>query len=354
VFDRSGGLETGRLLLFRRSTDARGVSSCRLQVAIVATLVLLALLASVTIAWAGSSKKPSPKPKPSVPTSILGVYRGGGKTSDIREYERWLGRPLKWALDSEAQQKWDYISTPDWQLKLWAKTKYRLVLGVPLIPETGGTLAAGAAGEYNVYFEKLARRLLHYKLGDTVLRLGWEFNGWWYRWNAAVSPTMFVAYWRQVVTTMRRIAPGLKFDWCPALGFHQFPTEQAWPGDAYVDFVGSDVYDHWYELGGRIVNDPEERWTLLKTQPYGLDWLAKFAAEHKKRITIPEWGVITHADGRGGGDNPVFIRRMHTWILQKRVAYAMYFHFDAPDAPSRLTPERYPNATKTFKKLFGP
>ena len=291
--------------------------------------------------------------EPSVPTPILGVYRGAAAPGKVVRYERWLRRPVRWALDFQSTNDWGRTEAPTWQLRQWRQSRFRLVLSVPMLPDSGGTLAAGAAGAYNEHFRRLARALVRNRLGNTVLRVGWEFNGAWSLWSAASSPTDFVAYWRQIVTTMRGIAPGLRFDWCPTLGLGALPTEQAWPGDAYVDYVGSDVYDQAWGENGATVSDAAERWNHLLTQPYGLNWLAEFAAVHGKPITLPEWGLITRPDGHGGGDNPYFIQQMHRWILGHDVAYAIYFQFDTAEGASRLTARAFPSSTKVFLRLFG-
>lgn len=290
---------------------------------------------------------------PSVPTSILGVYRGAAAPDRIRHYERWLKRPVRWALDFQSIDDWQRVASPTWQLRRWRQSPFRLVLSIPMLPNSGGTLAAGAAGTYNEHFRRLARALIRNGLGQTVLRVGWEFNGAWFQWSAASSPPDFVAYWQQIVTTMRAIAPGLRFDWCPSLGLAALPTDQAWPGDAYVDYVGSDVYDQAWGAGGATIPNAAERWNYLLTQPYGLNWLAEFAAAHGKPITLPEWGLITRPDGHGGGDNPYFIAQMHRWILGHSVAYAIYFQFDTGEGASRLTAGAFPSATKAFLRLFG-
>ncbi len=126
-----------------------------------------------------------------------------------------------------------------------------MVFSIPLLPgawdlsgpKTGinanqpVSLKMGAKGLYNPYFQKLAENLVSYGLGDSILRMGWEFNGGWYTWRASSDPANFAEYWRQIVTTMRAVpgAKNLKFDWNPALGWQQFPAEQAWPGDKYAD-----------------------------------------------------------------------------------------------------------------------
>lgn len=77
------------------------------------------------------------------------------------------------------------------------------------------------------------------------MRPGWEFNGGWYAWAAKGNAKEFAEYWRQIVTTMRAVpgAKGLTFCWNPTLGDQDFPADEAWPGDKYVDYVGVDVYD---------------------------------------------------------------------------------------------------------------
>jgi hypothetical protein len=50
-------------------------------------------------------------------------------------------------------------------------------------------------------------------------------------------------YWRQIVKTMRTV-PGtekLQFCWNPTLGYQQFPSEKAWPGDEFVAFESIDI-----------------------------------------------------------------------------------------------------------------
>ena len=78
----------------------------------------------------------------------------------------------------------------------------RLILSVPLLPGpwdlTGPkegprakqpvSLKAGAHGDYNAHFKALAENLVRYGLGDSVVRLGWEFNGGWYAWRAGGDP----------------------------------------------------------------------------------------------------------------------------------------------------------------------
>lgn len=329
----------------------------------------------------------------------LGVYRWANKPANIDAFADWLGRPTVWAVDFIGGESWDNIQWPVWWLEGWspwvrAKPGRRLILGVPMlagpVDRSGPTqgkidvrlpvsLKDGAAGRYNHHFKQLAENLVTNKLTDSVLRPGWEFNGGWYAWAAKGQAKEFAEYWRQIVTTMRA-TPGaerLKFCWNPTLGDQDFPADEAWPGDAYVDFVGVDVYDETWnkdtypwpagaspdEIAGRRRKVWEE-WIM--GSPRGLAFWTKFAEKHDKPLAIPEWGLNRRKDGHGGGDNALFIERMHAFVMDpaNRVAFHCYFDVNVPgdDHRHQLSPgldeqgkpdqTEYPNAAAAFRKLF--
>jgi hypothetical protein len=285
----------------------------------------------------------------------LGVYRGAAAPNAVSDFGAWLGRRPDYALDYFAGDTWAEIEAPDWWLTNWAGTPYTVEYSVPIIPQSGGTLKEGAAGAYNSHFQKLAQTLVAHGQGNAILRLGWEFNGSWYKWYAGNDPAAFAGYWRQIVTTMRAVAPGLKFDWCPTLGVANMPkgVAAAYPGSAYVDFVGTDVYDQAWGPNNSTVPDPAVRWNGYVTQQNGLDWVASFAAQQGKPISIPEWGLSIRTDGHGGGDNAYFVQHMHDWIVGHNVAFQMYFEFDASDGAHRLMSNRFPLGSQTYRQLFG-
>ena len=126
--------------------------------------------------------------------------------------------------------------------------------------------------------------------------------------------------------------------------------DRAYPGDAYVDYVGADVYDNSWIADYR---DPVARWKDFVTQPYGLQWQSDFATAHGKPMTFPEWGLSTRSDGHGGGDDPYFIQQMYDWISTHDVAHADYFEYDAPDGRHSLMNGQFPNAAAKFQALFG-
>jgi hypothetical protein len=232
------------------------------------------------------------------------------------------------------------------------------VLGVPIIPTSSsgtpaGTLAGGAAGDYNSYYTTLAQTLVDAGDGGVTLRLGWEFDGGWFTWSVAndADALNFAAYWRQIVTTMRAVTgANFKFDWNPSGGATTWPINDAYPGDAYVDDVGLDRYD---ETWATPVT-PQVAWNDLTTMQDGMNWLVSFGAAHDKPLTLPEWGESIRSDGHGVGDDPYFINQMKAWIDSHNVAFANYFNSDqAASQYDALTDGKFPNALSAFASDFG-
>jgi hypothetical protein len=238
----------------------------------------------------------------------------------------------------------------------WSGTGYRLVLGVPIIPgSSGGTLAQGATGAYNQYFTTLAKNLVSQGESNAILRLGWEFNGDWYPWSVAnnTDAQNFAAFWRQIVNTMRAV-PGQQFQflWNPDQGGPtSWDLTQAYPGSAYVDYIGSDVYDEYWGTP----QTPQNSWSNILSQSWGLNWLSSFAASEGKPIAIPEWSDCYRSDGHGLGDDPYFINQFAAWIASNNVAFTNIFAFDdtAGGQDNDITDGRFPNALAAFKTDFG-
>lgn len=310
-----------------------------------------AFLFATALTFAGFSLSTAPGHAAS--SAGLGVYRGAASPGQVSAFGTWLGRSPNYALDFFAGDTWAQIEAPDWWLNSWQGSGYNVEYSVPIIPSSGGSLQEGANGAYNSHFQKLAQTLVSHGQGNAILRLGWEFNGSWYHWYAGDDPASFAAYWRQVVTTMRAVAPGLRFDWCPTLGANDMSktgVEAAYPGDLYVDYIGTDVYDQSW---GSNYTDPAFRWNEFTTQQNGLNWVASFSSEHGKPITIPEWGLSRRSDGHGGGDNAFFIQHMYAWINAHNVAFQMYFEYDASDGSHRLMTTQFPIGSAAYRQLFA-
>jgi hypothetical protein len=310
-----------------------------MRLARTALAVLFALLATADVARAAS------------PTGTLGVYRGGGAPAQVAAFERWNGgQRATYALDFLPMDSWRAIAHPGWWASQWRGTRYRVVYSIPLLPRSGGTLAQGAAGDYDANFASLARTLVAHGQGHASLRLGWEFNGDWFPWAAGRDPEAFVAYWRRVVTAIRSVrGADFTIDWAPNLGRSAIAPDRVYPGDRYVDVIGMDAYDTGW---GENFTDDAARWKTLMEQPYGLAWHKAFAAAHHKPMSYPEWGMMDRYDGHGGRDSAYYIRHMHDWIAANDVVYHCYFEFDTGEGRHRMMTGRFPNGAAAFRRLF--
>ncbi|MGH2839803.1 MAG: glycoside hydrolase family 26 protein [Solirubrobacteraceae bacterium] len=317
--------------------------------------MLLALLAS---AVAGPSAAGA-----AVPGETLGVYTGAGKPDRTAAFEARLGRSVARVHDYLDKTSWSTMLDVGWMADQWASGGYtdRMVITIPMFPNTltgEDLLARGASGEFNAQFRTLAQRLVAHGLGSSVIRIGHEFNGKWYSWSIDVpnGAANYAAYWRQIVTTMRSVAgTNFTFDWSANADSSwsngvQLQAADAWPGEAYVDYVGLTVYDQSWVPN---YQDPVARWAGYVTQKNGLEWQAAFAASKGKPITFPEWGLSLRPDGHGGGDAPYYIEQMYSWIQSHNVAYHLYFEHGV-DGDHRIFGGAFPNAANTFIRLFGP
>ena len=135
-------------------------------------------------------------------------------------------------------------------------------------------------------------------------------NGDWFAWAGQNDPASFVVYWRNAVDAMRAVAGNsFRFDWNPIAG-GSFPVDALYPGDAWVDIIGLDVYDQGWWPGWE---DPNNRWHEIMYQPYGLAWHRDFAAAHDKPMSFPEFGLSDSPAHHGGGDSPYFVEKMYEW-----------------------------------------
>ena len=290
-------------------------------------------------------------PSESRAASVLGDYAGPASASLITT-NAVVGHQVRYAMDFLDGTSWATISDPSWLLSQWQGKGYQMIWGVPILPNSGASLDVGATGAYNQYFEALSAALVAGGQGSSVIRLGWEFNGGWFPWAANGHAASFVAYWRQIVDSMRSI-PGanFKFEWNPTRGdLGVGDLASYYPGDAYVDIVGLDVYDvEWASYPGAVAE-----WQKMLTQSYGLNWLASFGAAHGKPLAIPEWGLgwtdlPVGSGGVGGGDNAYFVQQMANWVNSNNVVNVIAWQYGSDPLPDA---SQFPNATAAFGQDF--
>jgi hypothetical protein len=296
----------------------------------------------------------------------LGVF-GETDADRIRAFEERLGVTAGYAVDFSSRETWQEISRPDYMISEWKDAGYRPVYGIAMLPESEeASMAEGARGSYDRYFVDLGRRLVAGGQEDAVLRVGWEFNLEGSAWNTD-DPEEFVRYWRRIAAALKSV-PGQRFalDWNVNNGTGGDDPVRYYPGDDVVDYVGVDVYDVAGDRGtypygsdcdaGCRTERQERAWRRqIFGGERGLRFWTLFAAEHGKPVSVPEWGLWEGADADGGGDNPVFIRRMYEFLSNPRnnVAYHAYFDNDSGGRKHRLSNENFPQAQEAFRDLFG-
>jgi hypothetical protein len=318
----------------------RAVASA-VAIALVAALMLVGLPGRASAGpWAGSM--------------ALGDYAGRNNPDGVAQFASTTGSNVTMATDFlDGSSTWSTLESAD-GVGAWAGSGYQLVLAVPMLPRrASASLGRGARGLYNQYFVTLARNLVDAGEGNAFLRLGWEFNGTWYKWKVrnASTAAAFAAYFQNIVRSMRSV-PGadFKFVWNPSAGgrWGRYSPSQAYPGSAYVDYIGTDVYDEsWAQP-----RTPQNAWSGYVSGPWGLDWLSSFAAAEGKPIAFPEWGVAIRNDGHGMGDDPYFVDQFASWITSHDVAWTGIFSFDAAQQDD-ITDGSFPNALAAFESDFG-
>jgi hypothetical protein len=289
----------------------------------------------------------------------LGIYAGAANPGVISDLGQTLGRQPTFAMDFLQADSWQSIENPSWFLSQWKNSGYSMIWGVPILPNgTGYSLAAGASGAYNSYFVTLAKAFVAGGQGNSIIRLGWEFNGGWFPWAANGHAAAFVSYWQQIVTAMRSV-PGANFtfEWNPTLGDMGVGNlANYYPGNAFVDYIGADVYDQsWASYPGASAE-----FSTIENQTYGLNWLASFAAQQGKPITLPEWGLGSGPGNGGapiaaaneevaGGDDPTFINDMAAWIASHNVYEATFYDVGQSAVNTTTDPKSFGALVSDFR-----
>jgi len=213
---------------------------------------------------------------------------------------------------------------------------------IPLIP-TGANLADAAAGKYDANYLAMAQQLVANAGGQSQIyvRLGWEFNGaGWNSSSAVGQPENYAAAFRDFVTIARSVSDKFVFEWTPNAGPTDMNPETAYPGDKYVDVIGTDFYynTQWDS------KDAKTAFNYFVSEPYGLQWQQDFAAAHGKPTAIGEWGL--------NSDNPEYVKLVADWAKSHNMLYQNYWDSNAA-FQGQLSSGQFPTAAAAYQALFG-
>jgi hypothetical protein len=263
-----------------------------------------------------------------------GTYSGLSR-GETTEFARWRGGRSALAV-TQFQQSGSRadMANVDGVAYQYAGLASRLVLSTAFWPQNEkGSLALAGKGAYNDVYRNLGKNLVAKGLAYTTLRPGWEFNGDWMPWKVLnrTDARSFQYAWINMVRTMRAV-PGshFTFDWAPVAINGLLNPEYSWPGSAYVDFVGLSVYNYTPKA---LQTAPAKRFQQLLTWRYGLNWQYRFAVNHRKRVTYPEWAQVNRpfSPAVSSGDDNYFVYYMWSWMRKAKPAYEMYFDVDTLD-----------------------
>ncbi|HEX3514583.1 MAG TPA: glycosyl hydrolase [Trebonia sp.] len=266
---------------------------------------------------------------------------------------------------------WDDWETP-WMFSTasdgwvtWLKNaQHQLVVGVDLIPQSAGGVdnplaweSACSAGDYNQYATTLAKNLVSYGAGSIVIRLGIEANQTGETDFVGTTPqemSDWAKCYDNEVTAMRAV-PGTHFlfVWNPNACTQSLPLNDWYPGNAYVDIIGLDLYDEDCATGSKTVS--KEGWTAFASDSSSggqgdpnfpsLDSMLAFAKAHGKPMSFPEWGIDS-----GDPDDATYVTDMMQVFKKDNFAFESYFD-NGNDGIATLGPD-IPQATAAYVAAF--
>jgi hypothetical protein len=262
--------------------------------------------------------------------------------------------------DLATWQEWEnpWITDPTYGYNTWVEEdpqNRQLILQVNLIPDSLENInnplkweRSCAEGDYNSHVTEFGRNLVAGGLANSVLRLGAEANGIWendFIGTTAVEQKMWAKCFDREVTALRKV-PGEHFliDWNPNACKDNYPYANYYPGNAYVDIMGLDLFDVGCETPFTRLS-----FTQLANEPAGLTHFEAFAAEKGKPMSFPEWGLSSIPSG----DDPAYIDGMASAVENKDFAFETYFDGAGKNIKAIPLSSQTPLSVAAFQQWFG-
>jgi hypothetical protein len=243
-----------------------------------------------------------PRPLP----YMVGIKTNGVPTGPAK-VEAWLGRPIDVAGTTITTTSYIGSGTP----YTTASGAYPLLeVSFPLLSIFGESnalddMAMAASGAYDATYTQMAAALAAWKNPLLSVRIGWEFNGNWYKWSNGVGTNAtyanYVAAFKRAAAIVRTANPHALIQWCIAWG-QPDPTPY-WPGayDASTNPGGVDVVSmDFYQANISQYNDSGNTSTWAMAQsgtgaqgagPIVLDWMVTFAQTNHVEVALSEYGA---------------------------------------------------------------
>jgi pimeloyl-ACP methyl ester carboxylesterase len=198
------------------------------------------------------------------------------------------------------------------------------------------------AGRYDAHMDAQADAIKA-KPGLVFLRPFYEMNGSWTEWSG--DPGGFVSAWRRMVDRVKaRGALNAVWVWapnCDASTGTQYATHSYYPGDAYVDWVGSDCYNFgtaerwssWEEFRDLVFTDYDGVPSLYEAYPH-------------KPYMQAETGSC-----EAGGSKAQWFRNARNDIKAMMPNLKAFVYFDAPGSTGCWPVESSASSMTAFNEL---
>lgn len=337
------------------TSDEYGAALAALSARIDAQAGTIATLTGRVAALESGQVPPAPPAPPAT-----GKWLSGAGTADPYAFGTWRGRTC------DVWETWNNVDT--WPAMLAIPTVHQYFTGEAKAPfnvrfpgklsfaqplwavgETAGTNNAAS-------FTALGKALAAAGFGDAFVRLGWEFNGSWYRWHAAAGQeAAWIAAFRRAAAALKAAAPGLRIVWNPNRSSDiGVDARKCWPGADVVDIVGVDLYNSWPPAHTDAAWTAQYGQTGSGEAPIGPGAWRGFAQSVGKPECYPEWGL----DWGGGdqstmsGDDAAYIRGMRAHFASGNVVYESVFNLSGDRYQIQPTTVHYPTAAAAYRQLW--
>jgi phosphatidylinositol-3-phosphatase len=205
----------------------------------------------------------------------------------------------------------------------------RSTLGLRIMLAVGMIHTAGTAAT-------IGNTLVSNGFQDTIFRIMIEQNtNFNHPWNQQfLTASQYITEFQAIVADLRAVAGNnFKYVWCPNgddgnnLGGRTTPD--TWPGAAFVDYVGSDIYDFYGGNTGGNINEiltfanggAQAGWPTLATA---------------KPLVLGEWGLNGSGTTYDNGQGATFMTSMINLIQNNNYVAQAYFSFNTSSPQSDL------------------
>lgn len=177
-------------------------------------------------------------------------------------------------------------------------------------------MADVAAGKYDDYIHSWAKGMATF--GKPVyIRFAHEMNGNWYPWSKGADTADYIAGWKHVHDIF--VADGatnVKWIWAPAQKDFSAPLEQYYPGNDYVDILGTSLYnchsDGWVSFTDSLQPVYDRLAALSADKPI---WVTELGTCDPTEETVPNWNNEPRADWYTQIFNSTTFPRLQSIIL---------------------------------------